>query len=684
MATHPNLPIVLCSDGYSLTVLKLPTLSLPSLLSNIVFDARKLLGLQSIAPSTSSAFVHSDSTKQTESIDVAASFSESTGMGDTFANSVDTSAIGGYMPALTGVDIGGIHFAGLGSTLEFPAPVGSPDLHFEDAVANLLCAWGLVLTCVPTVITSNSSSLQSSQTDMTNATILLIRSILDVLQIQNDAVVFIDVLFSLLPFDSIAQSHLSTTATLANGILVARLTRFYNTLLPLKQENKMIDYVNIMDNNISEISDLLDSLTAIIENTYSLRPINDGSNCFYSPNFLGNRSRNHLASAIISALAPTCFWLLKVSQRFHQDVNTCEQIVKKQITSAVAENRFQATEMSVLYNKLSECLNSALVTIQYVNTQIRWISSTQTQIGNPITSNFPKKRRKVCVLISKLERYDIQGALLYVHSLVNYSEAVESELVPFKLSKRVKRVILVLCKIMTSFFCEGAPFILIPSYEAILCRTKLSIAVQNDPVMKFWTVDHTLELLIISQFWIEACSFLQKVGDWKKAFLLATVIVRHSRLMRLKKIEYAELKMLSHQLAVENVLHMIGFQFQFSTAAPSNLRLSCLPGLNDSHLQQTSIISFVSDCLRVCAYAKLDGLLLTLVSSLVSEMTHCCKALPLEAPSAIYLPAPPLFCPQPAVPTEVIFVSQFLCIYMYTIHDFVSPCQQPCRYNYMH
>ncbi len=663
-------------------MLKLPTLSLPSLLSNIIRFTHNLLGL----PTEKSENVRSDSVplREYQSLTlhhVAANVAEDKEFDDSFASSLGTSLAAGYMPALSEVDEGGLQFAGLGSTLEFSTSVSNSDFQLEDAVTSLLCAWGLVFTCdiampgdgISKVIDSNHSSSQSNQAEMSNTTLLLTRSTFDLFKILQDkkdvaseianANVFVGIIFSLLPLNSIAQSHLCTAAALANGILVIKLTKLLQSFLPPVHVQRMemrpfIDYVNSMSTGMSEISDLLDSMTAIIEHTYGMGPVSNKSNCFYVPFSLKNRVENQLTSTT-SALVPASSLLLQLSQRFHQDVNAREQIVKRQIASTIADSNLQNREMSLLYNELSECLNNALVTIQYANTQIRWISN-QDKTCNSITSNLPNQR-KVNKFVSMLEQYDLVGIFEYVHSLINYKQVVTSHFIPSKLPKRVKSVFILLCQIMTWYFCNETPSITLSSHmpeEVTIFRKKISEVAQNKCLSQFWTVDHTLELLVASQNWLKACSFLQKIGDWKKMFLLATVVVHHSRSMRLRTAEYIELKNLSYHLAIEKVLYGIGLKMSLVAKGDGSEvpRISCISSLSDSqdsHLQRQDVIKFVSDFLTVCAHAKLDSVLLTCVCSVVAELTLCCQKFPLEVPSAIYLPSPPLFCPQPAVAKEV-------------------------------
>ena len=678
VTAHPHLPLLLCSDGYSLTVLKLPTtLSLPTLLSGLVSSARDVLALPPIeikGPSVSSSHSQTKSLQLQSLHDIAASFSDTTGLGDTLGSSVgSTPHNGGYMPALSGVEGGGIHFAGLGSTLQFPTPSSDGSVQLSTAMAYLLSAWGMLLTCGVTMpgdgvpVQGNPGELDSKLCSLEDITSVLLLSILKVLELLRERAkdthakeslrYFIRSLLSVVPFDTLSQRHLSTVTTLANRVLTEELQKCLKKHHSLKEnltQQAWIEYINSMNRTVSEASDLLDTIIAFMEYTYDYTAMNRRGNCFFTPSFLqtDNTDQHRDTGSRLHTLFPAGSLLAKVSQVFQEDINKCEQTVKQQISQAVSESRLHTREMNVLYNQLTKCLNKALVTLQYAQTQARWILPTH---GNPVTSNLFKSH-KVQKLVSKIEAYDIIGALEYVHSLVNYSEAVSLDHSSLKLSTSARTVVHLFCQVMASFFCDKAPFITIslnPFHQLSLSRAKLSKAAQNEALLNFWTPDHVLELLQISQFWLEACTFLQMLGEWKKAFFLSSIFVLHSKLTRIKKQQHALLKKLAQSIATENLLQCIGLKFitPFSKTDPK--RLSCLPGLSESHLMRRDIISFVPECLRVCAQAEMDSVLLTVVASLVSEIAHCCREMCVEVPSGLYLPAPPLFCPQPATQKEV-------------------------------
>ena len=675
VTTHPHLPILLCSDGYSLTILKLPTtLSLPTLLSGLVSSARDVLALPPIdikGPSLSASHSQTKSLQLQSLHDIAASFTDTTGLGDTLGSSVSSAPqhAGGYMPALSGVEGGGIHFAGLGSTLQLPTPTS--DVQLSTAMASLLSAWGVLLTCGVTMpgdgvpVQGSPGELDSQLCSLKDITSVLLLSILKILELLHERAkdahardslrYFLHSLLSVVPFDSISQRHLITVTALANRVLTEELHKCLKKHRSLKEnftQQAWIEYINSMNRGVSETSDLLDTIIAFMECTYDYTPINRTMNSFCTPSFLQTDIASQHTNSCLSTLSPAGSLLAKVSEVFQEDINKCEQTVKQQISQAVSESRLQSREMNVLYNQLTKCLNKALVTLQYARTQTRWISPTH---GNPITSNVFKSH-KVQKLVSKIEAYDIQGALEYVHSLVNYSEVAALDHCSLKLSTSVRTVVHLFCQVMASFFSDKAPFITIslnPFHQLSLSRAKLLKATQSEALFNFWTADHVVELLMISQFWHEACAFLQMLGEWKKAFFLSSIFVQHSSLMRSENQQHSMLKQLAQNIITENLLRCIGLKFITPFRKTDTKRLSCLPGLSDSHLMRRDIIGFVPECLRVCAQAEMDGVLLTVVASLVSEIAHCCRKMCVEVPSGLYLPAPPLFCPQPATQNEV-------------------------------
>lgn len=730
VATHPYLPIFLCSDGYSVTVLKLPSsLSLPDLLYGLVSKARELLDLPTIEandrdeaiaqrslsvdsgrPQAGGIVSHS---LQLQSLhDVATSFVEDTATEDVLCSTLDSTAGPGFLSAMTGVDAGGIHFAGLGSTLELTRSslqVQMESNKLEQALSLLLCGSGLLLSCgllypgdgISTLVRSlDLVAVESCQSRLKRANSILISTVLEVVDVlymsdeesgTTTVQGFLEVLFSLVPLDSLQQSHLSTVAMLANGILITMskgcLSK-HETFAAVKKENHtlqtLIEYFSNVAKDLNEISELLDNTIALLENTYSLQPVSTTSSVFHTPALLTSNSAHNgdCVSSLMSCLSPSCDTLVKVSALLQQDVKVCQNIIKKRLRKACQGSNLQSREMGVLCNKVTTCLNEALVALQHTHAQVRCIINNKllksgvNKDGNPITSVL-QEDSKISKLRVKLEQYDIQGAMEYTHSLLGQHDTdaagTSFDSSSIVSSKEIRDVVLFLAQTMSAFFCEQAPVITVPvitdtlysEHVMVLSRNEISKAIRNVAVSELWTVDHTLELLLLSHSWIEACEFLKKLGDWKKAFSLAAIVVHHSRLLNAARKTYAPLKRFAHQLATDGILATLGLKINsgFSVREPvakldssvlvSKSRLISVPDLGSSRLLNKDVVHFITETLRACAFAELDSVLLTISTSVVMEITHWCKQLSTEVPVSVYLPAPPLFCPQPTVQDEV-------------------------------
>ena len=647
--------------------------------------------------------------------DVAATFVEDTGTEDALFNTLDSTAGPGFLSALTGVDAGGIHFAGLGSTLELThssLQIQMKSNRLEQALSQLLCAWGLVLSCglvyrgdgvSTSVLSPDLIKVEACRSRLKHATSVLVFTILKVSDAVHSSDTdsraptmqgFIEVLFSLVPLDSLRQSHLSAVSMLANGIMNTMSKRClskHEIFAAVKKENhtlqSLIEYFSNVAKDLNEISELLDNAIDLLESTYSLQPVCTTSTVFHTPALLTSNSAQSgdCVSSLKSCLSPACDVLVKVSALLQQDVRLCQRIIKKRLRKACHGSNLQGRETSVLCNGVTTCLNEALVALQYTHAQVRCVfdnklqKSSVEEDGNPITSIL-KEDSKISKLTLKLEQYDIQGAMEYAHSLLGHHDVTgtTSSTVSMSASRDIRDALLFLAQTMAAFFCEQGPAITMPAVTSglhsehvmVLSRNEISKAIQNVAVSEFWTADRALELLLLSHSWEEACDFLKKLGDWKKAFLLSTIIVHHSRLLNAARKTYVPLKRFAHQVAMDGILSTLGLKLKTKSKPSvgesvanssvdkldrpvSRSKVISVSELSSSQLQKKDVIRFITESLRACAFAELDSVLLTISTSVVTEIAHCCKQLSTEVPAAVYLPAPPLFCPQPALQDEV-------------------------------
>ena len=323
----------------------------------------------------------------------------------------------------------------------------------------------------------------------------------------------------------------------------------------------------------------------------------------------------------------------------------------------------------------------------------------QGQDGNPITLSTNKN---LSLLLSKLEQCDLKGALEIVHSddtLVRLSSfsATENQ---FNLnastatlnsishthlslaSPSAQPVVACLAKVMMAFFSNQK--LLIPpstiaktTDSAIqdpkpiqgdncarlieLKRSEIVQAIRDQELSKVWTADCALEFALLGGLWEEATEFVADLGEWKEAVLLSLAYVNHEKLLREKVVNkipncrMESLTNLAHKLALDNIISLLGLKACGNEIAPLGCgkgRPSFSSTCSPQHCTEESFHS-ITGTLQVCAAGGVDSVLTKLVTSLIGAATACCQQLSLTVHSSVYLPAPPLYCPQPSIPEEV-------------------------------
>ena len=220
-----------------------------------------------------------------------------------------------------------------------------------------------------------------------------------------------------------------------------------------------------------------------------------------------------------------------------------------------------------------------------------------------------------------------------------------------------------------------------------LNRAAVTKVIREQELTELFTVDHTLQLLLLCGLWKESCEFVSDLGDWRKGFILACIRWHHCRRMNEKyssevqvsPATLAELESFASQQAMEKVLQVLSSsqladgpssivhkgrsaqeQSELSPRASelqkmsvkffSSVRASCIEGTLP---HKKEVFDFVSSTFQVCAFAELDSVLLGATATLLHQLVECCRHLSVLVPSAVYLPAPPLYCPQPGISNEV-------------------------------
>ena len=279
-------------------------------------------------------------------------------------------------------------------------------------------------------------------------------------------------------------------------------------------------------------------------------------------------------------------------------------------------------------------------------------------------------------------------------------------------------VVISLARFMTAFFCNRPlliapatnPLVLPPTSSPVplansryleLDRSAITRSVRQQCLSDDWTADHTLELLLLSGLWEEACDLISSLGDWKKSFLLASTYLTHSKKLPAMtgnlQTESPNLEMASHQQAVRSIMSLLvsprststpnmgaprrsqpvkhsetpkrpNRQARWTTERQASKAKYMGHGAEGIQPHAVEVLQSISRTLQACAWVELDHVLTSTVNSLLCDLTETCKEIPIEVPAPVYLPAPPLYCPQPSITQEVSAVSKPpLSIYLFAL-----------------
>ncbi|KAL7848306.1 hypothetical protein AOLI_G00230240 [Acnodon oligacanthus] len=186
----------------------------------------------------------------------------------------------------------------------------------------------------------------------------------------------------------------------------------------------------------------------------------------------------------------------------------------------------------------------------------------------------------------------------------------------------------------------------------VLSQSRVAGAVRSQHLSEVWTVDYALELLLLGGLMPEAVWLAQRLGDWKTAASLSlaytTYCRQHYDFSRLKWKELhipAELQPGSiFQTQLESLMGcMTGFEGSGQALKTGTDTVE----VEDMELLQAS----VQEILKASVMADVDVVSQPLTQLLDSAKEHA-SSLAMLVPPAFYLPAPPLYCPQPAPNTQ--------------------------------
>ncbi|XP_037601527.1 ciliogenesis and planar polarity effector 1 [Cebus imitator] len=188
-----------------------------------------------------------------------------------------------------------------------------------------------------------------------------------------------------------------------------------------------------------------------------------------------------------------------------------------------------------------------------------------------------------------------------------------------------------------------------------LQHCKVASVVRDQKLSNVWTVDYALELLFIGGLVPEAVWLTHKLGDWKTSVSIGVafqLFCKHdSNFMRSKKkSQNLPLNMTPAQIFQEKLQCFLG---QPASLETKNEMGSKYKQFTDPVEEEDANLLFgsIQEVLKASVMADADILSETF-QLLIDSAKDFSKRLWGLVPVGLYLPAPPLYCPQPAILSE--------------------------------
>ncbi|XP_038959459.1 ciliogenesis and planar polarity effector 1 isoform X11 [Rattus norvegicus] len=233
------------------------------------------------------------------------------------------------------------------------------------------------------------------------------------------------------------------------------------------------------------------------------------------------------------------------------------------------------------------------------------------------------------------------------------------------------RVVQCMARFMAAYFTNEPLFILPPHSVNVLPplhvktehsvrliplqHSKVASIVRDQNLSNVWTVEYTLELLFIGGLIPEAVWMAHKLGDWKTSVSIGVAFQAFCKrdcnsMWSKKKGMDLPLNMIPAQIFQEKLQCFLG---QPVSLAAKNEKGSKYKQFTDPIEEEDANLLFgsVQEVLKASAMADADIVSETL-QLLMDSAKDFSKKLWGLVPVDLYLPAPPLYCPQPALLSE--------------------------------
>ena len=538
---------------------------------------------------------------------------------------------------------------------------------------------------------------------------------------------FITSLLKLMAFDKMKQSKMDLSVSLANSIILgflSGLSRVHHEFTTLQKDKHtlkaLVQYTDWVTASLLDVYNLLEEVVCVLESTYATRHfvlgdiLQSGHNPSPAPSMALD---NQPVPKYVQHLLPSLNAALSVVSALWQDVKHSRHMVRSfrhlhaTPTAATTHRGGWSPEAARLFKQFKESSVNATTTLKAVHYYIHHLLSSCKQLlstskssvlkgGNPFTYT---TSQSIKMMLEHLLQYNIREAMDVVNCCIqewgvaegrglssasvlsadHLSDILDSSLVNRPdftsyicvRSEPARFIVGVLGDLMAAYFTNQDLLVLLtnitatPPRHAELSRSRLSIALREQELSDIWTVERAVNLLLLSGKWEKACDFIVEIGDWRKAFVLATAFTVHSSLVSKEMLHGSApamadtLSNLSHHLAVSNILKVIGSTHRRAGKASKPVADS---DDSETDLSRRVCERFLSETFHVCALSGMDSVLRSCADHYLKELVNLAATLGAQVPPGLYLPAPPLFYIQPTLTEEVnmfcVHIAAQLCV----------------------
>ncbi|XP_055956482.1 uncharacterized protein LOC126817630 [Patella vulgata] len=252
---------------------------------------------------------------------------------------------------------------------------------------------------------------------------------------------------------------------------------------------------------------------------------------------------------------------------------------------------------------------------------------------------------------------DVRPALMTIVTTTMRTQGSSiHDIVPCIRDKGIRQVVQTMARFMAAYFTNQSMYIFPPHNPQPLPAIHFNTPLVNNRIIPqypeeitqiiryqklgdVWTVERTLEYLLLSGLVCEATWFAVKMGDWKAGYLLSVACEQHKQTSSTLYTKPRKPLTLPDHLRPFAIL-----QDRLNILFGGSLDQDPVVITNDTdidHLTQT-----IKELLTAGIMCKVE-VVPWLLDGLIHKLKKVVKNLYPLVPSDFYLPSPPLYCPQP-------------------------------------